>query len=235
MTIKFTAAAGTFEFAEREDPAQWFNAGSAWSRYMRAHGFEPADPNDPFVWSTDINGLDGWRRLLPSLGLPPKGDHADWVAGGKSLKWRQRHFAYEDRGVFAYSNAGQVAAYALADGLQIPWLVTIATPVRADMADVWRAARPNVGCWLALRASRLDPVMLLGSLGDGRLSIRRPQDHALADLNAGVATMRHGLVLSDPGHFDHWEDRGWLEMLRLHRRGTRSSSSSNARACATSS
>lgn len=216
--IHFTPVIGTFEFPSANPAGAWFTDGP-WMAFMKSRGWEPLDPADPFVWSTDVNGNEGWRRCLPALleRLPwvdRRGDRRDWIAGGYALRWRQNHYPYKQRGVFAYSHGGQLVAEACASGLQIPFLVTIATPVRADLAEVWAMARPNIGYWLHLRASRLDVVMLLGTMGDGAFSAS--QDMPLADENDGVTTMRHGLLLNDPGHFAMWDDEGWLARLESY-------------------
>ena len=98
-------------------------------------------------------------------------------------------------------------AYGAAAGLRIPRLITIGSPVRGDMAEVWARARPQIGRWLHLYSAG-DWWQIFGQFGDGVIGRRRSMP--LADRNVEVPGVHHADLLRDPARFDLWRSRGWL-------------------------
>jgi hypothetical protein len=218
--VFYTPVMGTGAYHRRQDASQWFLLKSPFERFLASHGVEQLEPGDPFIWSTDVNGVKGWLRWFGNESAA--GDHQDWHAGGLALKWRMQTYPRQHRTMIAHSHGGQLAAYAAAEGLQIPVLVTVATPVRRDMSHVWKRARPNIGCHLHLYAPGGDWIQILGQWGDGLWSSGRKLAFTDADgrerwgahLNHAVPLMQHSRILSDPTCFAWWVQNGWIDLMR---------------------
>jgi hypothetical protein len=162
-------------------------------------GVVQAYPDDPFDWSTDLDG-----EFLGDT-------HSDWQAGGDALRYYLRGMALGCRNVVTHSHGLQVALYAAAKGCRIDSLVTICGPVRHDMEPVVRLARPHIGLWVHVHSDQSDPIQIAGSLFDGGFLPRR--DEPLADRNDSVPGVGHSGLLYEPAYFHHWIDRGWLDAL----------------------
>lgn len=118
----------------RGEEVGWADPRSEWAKAALAAGVNLIDPDEPFEWSTALEGL---RR----------GQHPIWETSGMALKWYCHKYAPgEPVNLIAHSHGGQVAAYALAQGLKGN-LITVATPVRGDMRKVWAKAAVNMGRW----------------------------------------------------------------------------------------
>ncbi len=115
--------------------------------------------------------------------------------------------------LIAHSHGGQVALYAAAKGLRIPALVTVGTPVRADMQPIAEAALPQIGKWLHISDARWDWWGQIGAFGDGAISLTRTMPFPSC-VNAQLRGIAHTKVLNDPSKFPLWETNGWLEYLR---------------------
>lgn len=218
--IPFLAIGGTWSWRGNSN-GQWYDPGSPWSANMRARGFEHhhllVGAGRPFVWTTDLEGNQFWRRLI---GRPP--DLTEWQAAGSNL------FAYCvppvaptarirpcDLHIVAHSHAAQLVAFAAADGLQINTLVTVGSPVRADMRDVYRRAKANIGFWWHFYSDASDRWQWFGETGDGKWqwpwAVDRTQPSA--DQNIGLPGVGHSKILNDMTLFaDVWG--GPLDLIR---------------------
>jgi hypothetical protein len=119
--------------------------------------------------------------------------------------------------IICHSHAAQVVAFAAADGLQINTLVTVGSPVRADLFEVYHRARSRIGFWWHFYSDRTDRWQWLGEIGDGRVGIVRR--HPCADQNVGLAQVGHSQILNDMRLFPQvWP--GPLDLIRSrHGRG----------------
>jgi hypothetical protein len=198
---------------------EWWFAGTAqqpaspFVRFLASERWAVWNPADPFVWSTDVNGLGPLSRLLPGTRTN------DWRAGGKALRWYLAEVPFEARILLAHSHGLQVVLEALADSpsITIPALISVGSPIRVDMAALARLARPHIQYWLHLHA-RLDLWQRLGQLFDGEVNLRGrwptdyPQPDRLVELAGGGATV-HGELLRNPERFQQWRQCGWLDAV----------------------
>ena len=181
--------------------SQWWHPASTFVRYLAQAGF-PLVSHEPFVWSSDVDGIFGDRG------------HSDWRCGGANLYHYlvpvlcpDKRLPPEETVIIAHSHGSQVALYAAAMGLQIDTLITVAGPVRGDMREVTARARPQIRRWLHLHSDHSDYMQWLGAIGDGTLGIYRAQP--LADENVKVPQVGHGGLLNDPAQWYRW--REWLK------------------------
>jgi len=160
-------------------------------------GENPESWADAWDWTTALDGMLG---------------HNDqWEDAGRSLfLW----LAFEPRtpaldAILSWSHGGQVVAYAMAHGGRLPLWLPIAMPIRADLADTYRAARVRIDRIVQLRSDSAwaDPWQWLGSLFDGSWRATRdlPQTDGL--LVAPGASHRDCI---DPAL---WEARAWFDLL----------------------
>lgn len=197
----------------RED--RWHRYDSEWATMMRAHGFVPLacdEPPRPFTWTSNLAGLNFYKRFTGTS------TNTDWRTGGENL------FAYlvppvrpaarvpiEDVNIITHSHGLQCVLHAAALGLRVNSLIDVCGPVRHDMLDVARAARPNIRLWQHLYDTRRDRWQILGGIGDGVFGIVR--SHPLADLNVLVENAGHTGALNDPEFFGVWSSL--LDRVRL--------------------
>lgn len=178
---------------------EWWNATSQWAAFLDKQGWHHIAPDDPFEWSTDIDGVDVWDRLRG------KADpHRDWFAGGDSLRYFLRDIPYENRNLIAHSHGMQVALYG-ATKTPIRSLISIAGPVRKDMADIAAKARSNIGRWVHVTDEHWDHIAFLGQLFDGAWFGGRT--HPLADVNLRLKGISHSNLLSDPKFYHFWPEQ----------------------------
>jgi len=200
-------------------PRHWWAPESPFAAMMTGQGFRSIGDGEPFLWSTDLGGMTWTAKLLNRSGLET------WGAAGYSLKLYlcppehdpsnpiPNYVPVADRRVIAHSHGGQVALMAAAAGLKIHRLITVATPVRADMRPTIRAALPNIGAWLHLYGDWHDRWQWLGELMDGSLGIER-RFRYFSVMNEAVQGIGHSDLLENPDWFWAWKERGWLEFLR---------------------
>lgn len=198
---------GTWGWGRGSDHRWWQN-GSPFVAFLAERGFTLLGADDPFVWTTDLNGV--WF-----------GDkHIDWQCGGINLRQYIKpplhavsvnaddYVPFADRNLITHSHGLQPVLYAAAAGLRIRTLVSVTGPVRDDMMAVAEKARPNIGRWIHLCSDHSDRIQTLGALLDGRFGIVR--EHPLADQNVPIAGVGHSGLLENQAHFHYWTDRGVL-------------------------
>ena len=182
------------------DGRTWWRHGSPFCVALTAMGGTIADSIEPFQWSGDLDGT-----LLDHL-LGRR--HRDWIAGGEALRWYAHlkvppvNGVLQPVSVVAHSHAGQLALYSAASGLIVDTLITVATPVRGDMHDVMKQARPFIKRWIHLYDGWQDYIQLLGAR-----SLRRTMP--LADANIQEKHVGHTGLLNPV----LWSQRGWWKWL----------------------
>lgn len=225
QVTRFLPVAGTHGWRGGQTGG-WWRDGSPWLSELASRGFEPYNSKRPFVWSTHLDGHTGVLRKWLGKLIPwrkTQSRHLVWEAAGLSLYaylvppvWNGAANGIDvpphETRVVAHSHALQVVAYACAEGLKIDRLITVGSPVRADMMDIYAAARDNIGYWLHLHSDYSDLIQLAGSLGDGVLGIVRA--HPWADENQRVRHVGHSGVLTNEDGIRMWHRFGWLEVLR---------------------
>lgn len=191
--VYVTAVPGTWGYQGIDQRnGQWWIPGSLWFYTLASYAPSILPLYDqPFVWSTDVNGaLDQLFRCFT------KRKHTDWQAGGASLSYYLRFAPLPARNVVAHSHGGQVVAYACAAGTPINNLITVGTPVRKDMDDIWQRALPNIrGRWMHIQDQDRDWMSGLGQLFDGRLGWQHKMPWA--DQNMLIPDIDHSKLLHD--------------------------------------
>ena len=216
--MRLMCVGGTWSYG-RHSPIErrWWWPGSPWLTFMANHNVLSIGPDRPYSWSTGIGGMCSLRR---------GGAHADWQASGESL------YAYlvpvvnghthpnppYPYAMVAHSHGGEVALYAAAAGLKIPCLVTVGTPVRADMEPVINAAKPNIGYWMHVYSIArwpwqrgFDWMQRAGELLDGHVGWQ--QKIKQANLNVGLKGVGHSGLLYKPVEFQRWVHDGLLDTM----------------------
>ena len=190
--MRTVLAAGTWGGYELES---WWRPGSPFVQEAERNGVRLLAPDDPFHWSTRLDGLIG--------------GNAEWDLSGEVLKWYCHAKAPgETVNLIAHSHGGQVAAYAAARGLKIGTLVTVATPVRKDMEGVYARAMENLERWVHIHTDRRDRWQWLGAMGDGLLGVRRgmpaPAENVLEPGRDHASLLAPAL----------WTARGWWNCVK---------------------
>jgi pimeloyl-ACP methyl ester carboxylesterase len=200
--IYYITIAGTFGAKHEQD---WYHPDSDFSKFLLKHGCQQleANPIKRYMWSTEVDGINS--------------DNNTWDAAGRALA----HYIAppllnaslvkpENTYIVAHSHGGNVVAYACGKyGLKVNGLITVGTPIRKDLHDVYKAALPNISRHLHLYAGWRDYWQVWGALFDGRFGIHRK--HPFATRNCKVPKGDHGSVLRDQEFFPLWLERGWLD------------------------
>lgn len=219
--VFYVPVAGTGGWNDTGAPKRrWWQKGSNFAGFMAGINCIMLYPDQPFIWSTDLGGIQFWRRWPIWFGTVARlRDHRDWVAAGENLERYLNALGhpepYENRNVIAHSHGGQVVFYACAFGLKIRNLITVATPDRADMDETIRAARPNIGFWAHICDSRADSIASWGQFGDG--SLRRDRTFNVPELRPDVRVqisgISHSRILSDSTKIPLWESEHLADYL----------------------
>lgn len=203
---------GTWGWGHSND-RQWWQAGSDFALFLNRWDIGLIGGARPFIWSTSVDGI-GWLFKRPTV------KHLTWQNAGYCLEQYIRppllaafddYIPLAERNLVGHSHALQVIAYACAGGLKINRLITLGSPIREDMADVYKAARPNIGAWLHVHSDGSDRIQWFGELFDGHLGIVRAAP--LADRNVRIDKVSHSKLLNDAGEFYLWQTKGLLDFL----------------------
>jgi hypothetical protein len=204
--IQFLAVNGTHE--NRNTPgSSWSCPDSELSKFLALQGLSniTLSAKMPFDWSDNLN-------FLPT-------HHEDWAAGGRALfsylvPMMHPEYAWPPAKtvIVTHSHGLQVALYAAAYGLKIDRLLDIAGPVREDMMDIAKLARPNVRSWAHVHSDCSDRWQWFGEFLDGHLGIVR--EHPLADRNVAIPSVGHGGLMRDPEAFHFWLDTHLVDFLK---------------------
>lgn len=175
----------------------WWRWGSDFWHQLIARGFAQFDVEEDakFHWDDGIEGVFGKNKR--------------WILGGMRLKYFMDAYRNPDKKalVVAHSHGGQVAAYAAANGTKMDVLVTMATPVRKDMIEVYKDAQQEVGLWIHIHSNRSDWMQWLGSWFDGSWKLRRRMKYA--DIQISLPGVGHSGML-DPAV---WEQYGIYDAI----------------------
>lgn len=204
--VRFLPIGGTHSWSGA--PADsWWHTGSPWLQMMHGqHACVPYAPDRPFVWTTGLDGVHLWpfgRRR-----------HRTWNAAAWNL------FAYlvpptyggYDNGVgipphetriVCHSHALSVVLMACALGLKVRSLISLCSPIRHDLMDMARIARPNIASWTHVHHKGFDLWQFAGGLTDSHLG--HVQKHPLADRNISLPGIGHTGLLTDPSQFHCWQ------------------------------
>jgi hypothetical protein len=190
----------------------WWQPRSALDRKLRSLKLEHLNDEHPFLWNTAVGGLEFWWRFLSDKGTAP--DHRDWATAGHHLRlWVElQKVPYRDRNFVLHSHGLQPLMYACAQGLVVRNVITVCSPVRADMETVTALARPRIGHWLHISDPEDDATQAAGSMFDG--SVRLNRRHPAADVNDQVPGINHSNSLHEGEYLDLWESLGWHLFLR---------------------
>jgi len=150
----------------------WYHDGSDVCEFFADHFIATSY----FPWPTALAGAEFWR---PWLGLPAK--LADWEV--PALNAKERFQPSEVDPIYwprpsrihwlVHSHGIQPVLIACAMGLRINVLVSVCSPVRADVLNKYgAAARQNIGYHLHYW-SHGDRVQLAGGVGDGHSGVLR--------------------------------------------------------------
>lgn len=211
---------GTRAWNDRGAPKRrWWQRDSEFCKMMAGLNCIMVDPDQPFVWTTDLNGVQFWKRWkIWGKTTDTFSDHRDWVCGGENfLRYCDSvrgPIPYEARNIITHSHGFQVWAYASAMGLRTRKLVSIAPPYRHDMEGTIRLARPNVEYWVLIIDPSADSVADLGAFGDGIIRHDRTfrADGCRPDLTIRIPAIGHSGVLGDGTTL--WNEGGLAEYLR---------------------
>lgn len=183
---------GTWAWDGQDTPDEWWKRGSVFHAAMRGEGLRQIGNERPF-WSTALDGvnpIDKWLQRGEGL-------HRVWRFGGDNLAEYLAGLPLTSRRLIVHSHGLQVALYAVAVYKRpIARLVSVGSPVRADMQAIATAARPHIGQWMHLASDHSDTMQWLGELLDGKVGIVR--EHPLADRNEHVTKAGHSGVLEEP-------------------------------------
>jgi hypothetical protein len=185
MSAPVVCVGGTW--AETSSDAQWWRPDSVWCANLRNAGLDVLDPKDSFEWATAIS-IDAGHDPM-------------WRTAGLALLWYCKAKAPGvPVSLAAHSHGGQVAAYAIAAGLVVDRLVTVATPVRDDMQPTWAKAARAVGRWTHLWTKETglphEQMQFLGSLPLAPPAFAWTRTMPLASENVEIvpAVSHHGAI-----------------------------------------
>lgn len=180
-----------------KDQHPWWTKEAPFTHYLRDKlVIYPLKPDQPFVWSTDLDG--GFFSFFSS------GKHSDWDAAGAAISYYLEGIPLHERNLIAHSHGLQAVLYACGKyGVQINTLTSVASPVRKDMQEIAERARPNIGYWTHIHSDKSDRFQWLGEIGDGTLGIVRK--HPLANINTKIPKVGHSGLLTESKNFYHWD------------------------------
>ena len=200
--VTYIPIPGTDAWDEDENNYQWYERGSAWTNNMSAQKLV-LHAVGHLPWSTSLDGI------------PTRRGHVIWKGAAKHLICHCERVPFEQRNFVAHSHGGQVVFHALAYGLRIRNLITVGTPVRADMEQYILAGLGNVDYWHHICDSSTDRVSFLGALFDGKFRLRGKWTFDLANSFDDIKGVGHSKILNDPKDIQLWNhnQRGWTSIL----------------------
>lgn len=219
--VKYIPIGGTRAWNDRNNPhLRWWQSNSDFCRMMASLNCQMYDPKQPFVWTTDLNGIQFWRRWTIFRGLLSQTrDHRDWIAAGENLlryvDSLDGPINYSDRNLISHSHGFQLVAYACSFGLKIRRLISLSPPYRHDMEDVITTARPNIEKWILILDEDDDEIAEWGQFGDGVIRTDRSFDdnkNFHPDEVIKFKEISHSRLLNDK--MNYWSDFSLDNFLR---------------------
>lgn len=178
----YVPVAGTHDWAPGTAATRWWQAASPFTQMMRRLGLDRAGQEWPF-WSTALAGtvFAGRTRRV-------------WWHGAYVLATFLKTLPLEDRNLIALSHGGQVAAIAASRLVPVRTLVTVCTPVRRDLDDVYRVVQAR---WLHLYCvGWSNRLQFLGQRVRLRWQMPAPA------VNKRLKQIGHSDLLRDPDEFE---------------------------------
>lgn len=207
MATRYVLVPGTNAvFRSDGDVDQWWQPGSPFSQLLAKNDCLPVRL-EPFYWSSDVDGTKFWPWQWFR-----KDNHRDWRGAAWAFIYYMRDIPLEERNVIAHSHGLQVVLYAASYGLKVNRLISVMSPVRADMEPTAYAALPNIGAWLHIHSDSSDKMQVFGSIFDGRWGIHRT--HPLAT-NLHLPKVGHSTILKST-NMALWETEGLIDFLKGH-------------------
>lgn len=203
--IEILAVGGTGSLGREADAPQWYQLGHALALWLVRRGFRWLRGLDgrEFRWSTRLAGHQFWRRVVSFFTRRPwVPSLVDWQVAGSNLlafvcpplvsalHWLPAAVTH----LWLHSHAGNCGFFACADGLRANTFTTFCTPPRADMVEVIKRARDDMGYWIHVHSDSADRVVIAGTVGDGRVQVV----HKFSELRDPDTGKRLGLRSSTP-------------------------------------
>lgn len=176
----------------------WYQPASPFRQMLAAGGIPTIDQARPFGWIGNLDGLR-WKQ------------HTEWRYWGQAFTWYVRDTLREHSlpaldtpvSVVAHSHGGNLLAYAVAEyKLPVDIVVTIATPVRADLTEHYKAMRAAARRWVHVAS---DETSGWGWQQLGQFTWRHPlrwlfpmRQMPEAHLNLYERGFGHGDMVRDP-------------------------------------
>jgi hypothetical protein len=212
--IYYTPVAGTWGWSESEDGVyDWWEYGSEFNKFCYERNTILVRPNNPFIWSTNLDGtfLGRWEWVGKLLNHS-KGNR-NWDAAGWAFSQYQSTISYWSRPVISHSHGFQVVAYACGKyNLKIPLLVTFGAPIRSDLKELYCKARNNIKHWIHIYDPNDDIIQWLGMLFDN--DIANIPDCELADVRLRIPNSQHSNLLKNPDYFSLLDEYKVFELMR---------------------
>lgn len=188
-----------------DDDLDWYCPKHQFGLYLTDQGAPPLyDEDKPFIWSTSL------------AGVPILTNKRQWHAGGAALSYfviAKACVVGDKTAIIAHSHALQVVLYACAEHkLKVHTLISVGSPVRADMMEVARKARQNIYYWLHIYSDFSDRWQIFGEMFDGHFGIVRA--HPLADRNDFVPDVGHSGLLRNKKYYPYWAKKGWIDVIK---------------------
>lgn len=166
----------------------WYRPPSPFVQAVRSEGLELVSDR-PFRWSGQLGGISirRWpilRHLSAPIDPTDPLDQIDATWANDAEKLIYYCFAFrphQEVSLIAHSHGGNLAAMAIVyGGLRVRHLITMATPVRADLQGVYaEVALAISGRWIHLRGDFWrDWMARLGQFGDGVIGWTLTMPHA---------------------------------------------------------
>lgn len=181
--IKILGVPGTWGKKRELEATQWYQKGSALYWYIKGRGFNWLIGRDGRVFQWDTGLVVGiWARIKRFFTRKKTATLETlirWQVAGSNLydflcptlvepeHWMPACLTH----LFLHSHGGNVGAFACSDGLLVNVFVTFETPVRFDMVEVWKRARPRIGFWIEVHAGNSDNIQRAGEAGDGHVDL----------------------------------------------------------------
>lgn len=192
--VHYISVHGTWDLGEDA----WWRHGSSFCKFAGENGLHCEEEHEPFFWSGAIDGVGFFGNK-----------HETWMASGLSLKNRLRLSKREHRNLILHSHALQNAAYA---DIEVNNIITVGSPIREDMADLYLKLRKRCNKWLHIYDASWDKMGFLGQMFDGRWFGGR--DCPLAHFNDPLKKIGHSSILRDQKAMQNWVTRGWFHFLK---------------------
>lgn len=189
MDMRWILIPGTWANSRNAPKDEWWKDGSDFRQALTAHGAN-VELAEMGAWNTQLDGVVG--------------SNTDWEHAGEDLA--KRLAGQERVSLICHSHGGNVWPYAAEAGCSFDTVITMATPVRADVP--YASSRPWVKRWLHVYGDIRDWVQILGEAKAFSLfALHRKMK--LADKNIEIPEAGH----SDLHTVAVWDHHGLWKLL----------------------